>query len=338
MERPRIINITGGRRFGKVWTDEFIAAMEARGELTLLTETGRLDDAEATRLIGEHDIAIVGWDAHPLPTGLADARGELKYVCCYSGTIRSQVPRDLVAAGIPVSNWGDLPAFGIAESAMTLLLSCVHDLGLVRRAQQAGEWGFDTSRVGTLNGLNVGIYGVGVIGRRFVEMLRPFDPRIRAYDPYVAELPDGVDRAGSLDELCDWAEALVIHAGLSDETAGSLGADQLARLPDGGIVINTARGAIIDQDALFAELEAGRLRAGLDVLEPDGELDPEHPLRQADNVVFSFHRLTFEGGDDWPVRPGLTRMQQRVIDQLDRFVAGEQPHFLFDLDRYDRST
>lgn len=338
MDRPRIINITGARRFEKVWSDEFIAALEARGDLTLHTETAPLDDAEVTGLIGEHDVVIIGWDARPLPSLLAERPGDLRYVCCYSGTIRTLVPREIIAAGVPVSNWGDLPAFGIAESAMTLLLTCVHDLGVIRRAQQAGEWGFDTSRVGTLNGLNVGIYGVGVIGRRFAEMLRPFGACLRAYDPYVADLPEGVERADSLDDLCDWAEALVIHAGLSDETAGSIGAEQLARLPDGGIVVNTARGAIIDQPALFAELGTGRLRAGLDVLEPDGRLDPEHPLRQADNVTFSFHRLTFEGGDDWPVRPGLTRLQQRVVDQLDRFVAGDQPHFLFDLDRYDRST
>ena len=103
-------------------------------------------------------------------------------------------------------------------------------------------------------------------------------------------------------------------------------------------MVNTARGAIIDQEALFAELATGRLRAGLDVLEPDGVLDPAHPLRQADNVTFSFHRLTFEGGDDWPPRPGLTRMQQLVVDQLDRFAAGDEPWFVFDTDRYDRST
>ena len=338
MARPRIVNVTGGRRVAKVWTDEFVAALEARGDLTLHTETGPLDDDELTEIVGAHDVAIVGWDAHPLPASLATARGDLAYVCCYSGTIRSLVPRELVEAGVPVSNWGELPAQGIAESAMTLLLACVHDLGVIRRAQRAGEWGFDTSRVGTLAGLRVGIHGLGVIGHRFVEMLRPFGAHVRAHDPYVAELPPGVERAHTVDELCDWADALVIYAGLTDETAGSVGLGQLARLPDGGIVVNTARGAIIDQEALFAELATGRLRAGLDVLEPDGVLDPAHPLRQADNVTFSFHRLTFEGGDDWPPRPGLTRMQQLVVDQLDRFAAGDEPWFVFDTDRYDRST
>lgn len=331
------MHLARGPRFGKVWTPAFMAALERVGRVTFHEHGAQLDDAEAAELIRPHDVAIAGWDTRMLPAELGGDPGALKYVCSYSGTIRPSVPRDLVAAGMPVSNWGDLPAPGIAESAMTLLLTCVHDLARIRRAQEAGEWGYDVSRAGTLNGLAVGIYGLGVIGRRFVEMLRPFGARIRAYDPYATELPDGVERADSLDDLCDWAEALVIHAGLSDETRGSVGAAQLARLPDAGIVVNTARGAIVDQAALFAEVASGRLRAGLDVLEPD-RLDEDEPLRRSENAWFTFHKLTDEGGDPWPPRPGLTRMQRRCVEQIERFAAGETPEFLFDVDRYDRST
>ena len=333
----KIVHVSGGP-LNDVWSDEFIAAIEARGELTIHAETGPLRGDASAELVRPHDVVIVGWNSHGLPKRLAVDPGELKYVLSYSGSIRLAVPRELVEAGMLVSNWGDLPALGIAESAMTLLLTAIHDMRTVRRAQEAGAWGYQSDTAATLNGLAVGIYGLGVIGRQFVEMLRPFGARIRAHDPYVTELPAGVERADSLEALCDWAEALVIHAGLSDETTGSVTADHLGRLLDGGVVINTARGAIIDQDALFAELETGRLRAGLDVLHPDGKLAPDHPLRNADNVTFSFHQLTSEDSDPWPPRPGLSRMQQRVIDQLDRFAAGEKPEFLFDLDRYDRST
>ena len=332
-----IVHLARGPRFDKVWTPAFIDALEAIGPLTFHERGKDLDDEAAAELIRPHDVAIAGWDARLLPVDLAADPGALRYVCSYSGTIRHSVPRELVEAGIPVSNWGDLPAPGIAESAMTLLLTCVHDMARIRRAQESGEWGYDASRAGTLNGLAVGIYGLGVIGRRFVEMLRPFGARIRAFDPYVAELPDGVGRADSLDELCDWSEALVIHAGLSAETHGAVGAPQLARLPDGGVVVNTARGAIIDQAALFAEVANGRLRAGLDVLDPD-RLDADEPLRQSENAYFTFHALTDEGGDAWPVRPGLTRMQQRCVEQVATFAAGGTPEFLFDVDRYDRST
>ena len=132
----------------------------------------------------------------------------------------------------------------------------------------------------------------------------------------------------------DGCEVLVVHAGLSDETRESLRAEHFARLPDGGVVINTARGAILDQKALFEELLAGRLRAGLDVLEPD-HLPEGHPILGLDNCLVTFHQLdTLQ----WPRRPGLTPMQQICVDNVARFVAGEQPEWLYDVDRYHRST
>ena len=166
-----IVHLARGPRFDKVWTPAFIDALEAIGPLTFHERGKDLDDEAAAELIRPHDVAIAGWDARLLPVDLATDPGALRYICSYSGTIRHSVPRELVEAGIPVSNWGDLPAPGIAESAMTLLLTCVHDMARIRRAQESGEWGYDASRAGTLNGLAVGIYGLGVIGRRFVEVI-----------------------------------------------------------------------------------------------------------------------------------------------------------------------
>ena len=348
----RIINVSGGFRIAPVlatpgtndalmptwmrpvWSDEFVAALEERGELTLVDDGHELERAHLLAQLRAHDVAIVGWDAHVLPAELADDPGDLRYICCYSGTIRNYVPRELIASGLTVTNWGDHPAQGVAEAAMTLLLGVLHQVPVLVRTTREGGFGIDPGRSGLVLDLAVGIYGCGVIARRHIEMLRPFRPRIRVFDPYVDDLPDGVERADTLAELCDWAEALVIHAGWSEETDRSVTADHLARLPDGGVVVNTARGGIINQDALFAELESGRLRAGLDVLEPD-ELAPDHPIRRLDNVLLSFHQGESE---NWPVRPGLTRMQRRVLDQLDRFAAGEPLDAVFDLDRYDRST
>lgn len=329
-----IISIRNGTPLEMVWSDEFVGALGALGDLSLHEMGMLMTDDEALALLREHEIAIVGWDARPLPMALAEDPGKLRYVCCYSGTIRGFVPREIVAVGMPVSNWGDLPADEVASGAMALLLAMAHGLPSAHRSQREGAWGYDRSRATLLNGLRVGIYGCGVIGHRFIEMLTPFRAEIRVHDPYVDTLPDGVDRADSLDELCGWSEALVIHAGWSEETHHAVGADQLAGLRDGAIVVNTARGGIIDQDALFAELVSGRLRAGIDTLEPE-VLDPDDPIRPLDNALVTFHEITH---DNWPKRPGLDIRQARAVEQVGRFVAGEQPKWLFDLDRYDRST
>lgn len=217
---------------------------------------------------------------------------------------------------------------------MALLLAVMKEFPAAIRTAREDGWGLKTRTRSTLVDTAVGIYGCGVIARRFIELLRPFGARIRIYDPYVDEVPEDCRRRDSLAALCDESEVLVIHAGLSDETKGSLRAEHLARLPDGAIVINTARGGIVDQRALFAELSSGRLRAGLDVLEPDS-LEPGHPLRLLENVLLSFHQVE---QSTWPRRPGLTPLQQRCLDNLSRFARGETPEWLFDVDRYQRST
>jgi phosphoglycerate dehydrogenase-like enzyme len=329
----KVIALTRAQALTQVWTPEFVEALDGVGEFDLVEHGGDLSDANAAELLRSYDVAIVGWDARPVPEELAASPGQLGYICCYSGTIRAVVPRALVQHGILVSNWGDLPAAGVAEGAVTLLLAVAHQIPRSLRVQQEGGWGFDGSLSTGLRGLAVGVYGYGVIGRRFVEMLRPFGPRLRAFDPYVDVLPEDVEPADSLEELCRWSEALVVHAGLSDETVKSLGRRELALLEDHSIVINTARGDIVDQEALFRELQSGRLRAGLDVLEPD-QLAADHPIRSLDNVILTFHAVSHSA---WPVR-GVDPRHDRVLEQLRRFGRGETPQWLFDTDRYDRST
>lgn len=330
----RILNISNGDRIAAVWTEGFVDSLRALGELRLEENGIALSDGEMAERVRGYDVAIVGWDARPLPALLAEDPGELRYVCCYSGTIRGLVPKSIIEAGIAVSNWGDHPANGVAEAAMALLLAVLKDLPKAIDVARSQKWGVRTRRRGGLAGTRVGLYGCGVIGRRFVELLQPFHSEIRIFDPYAKDLPEGCERAESLDELVDGCEVLVIHAGLSDETTASVRAEHFAQLPDDAVVINTARGAILDQDALFTELISGRLRAGLDVLEPD-YLPADHPILALDNCLLGFHQLDQL---QWPPRPGLTPMQQICVDNLSRFAAGESPEWLFDSDRYDRST
>ena len=330
----RIINVSSGGRLPQVWTEEFVSALRKLGELSLAEHGSELSDEEFAARVREHEVAVVGWDARPLPARLASDPGALRYVCCYSGTIRAVVPRALVEAGLLVSNWGDHPAHGVAEAAMTLLLAVLKEIPRAVDVARASRWGIETRSRGTLEGTRVGIYGCGVIGRRFVELLRPFRARMTLFDPYASSLPEDCERADSLEALCAGSEVLVVHAGLTEETRRSIRAEHLARLPDGAVVVNTARGDIFDQEALFTELASGRLRAGLDVLEPDF-LPPGHPMLTRDNCLLTFHQLDTLG---WPPRPGLTPMQQRCIDNVQRFVDGATPQWLFDLERYDRST
>jgi phosphoglycerate dehydrogenase-like enzyme len=201
--------------------------------------------------------------------------------------------------------------------------------------KRLGGWKIDrASHGGSLEGLNVGVFGCGMIGRRFIELLRPFRAVIRVFDPYLDEPVDGAERVTSLDELFEMSEAIVVHAVWTPETDKVINAERLAKLPDHAVVVNTARGGIIDQDALFAELRSGRLRAALDVLEPD-TLPADHPARQWENLILTAHQV----GMGWPrERPRMGRMHEIALDNLRRWRDGRPLRFVMDPVRYRRST
>lgn len=307
------------------------------GQLTIL-KVSDIPAGDLARRIRECDVYLAGWDSVALPLELAKDPGRLRYICGVTGTMREFVPLELVDAGIPLTNWGDSPAWEVAEGAMLLLLASLKKLH--RRLQffrvGGGYWKTPVDCGGSLLDLNLGIYGCGLIGQRFIEMARPFGPIIRVFDPYMAEVPAGCGRVGTLDELFSASEAIVIHAGLTDETRNSVTSRLLAMLPDGAVVVNTARGGIIDQQALFAELESGRLRAGLDVLEPD-TLAEDHPARKWENLILTGHSISHGAPFD-PAHPKLERRHKVTLENLRRFQAGEPLLWVMDPVRYRRST
>ncbi len=322
----------------KIFTPAFVQALEALGVLSFVNNGDDLSDEQKSGILRATDVALTGWCSSPLPESLATHPGCLKYVCNVTGEMKQWMPSAIIAAGMPVTNWGDAPAYGIAEGAMTLLLAVLKDLHDQILAIRGGQWRLDPEAFGgTLYEADLGIYGCGAIGRRFIEMVRPFGPVIRVFDPYCAELPGGCIRADSRRDLFAASQVIAIHAGLTDETRHSVTAELLALLPRHGVVINTARGGIVDQDALFAELRSGRLRAGLDVLEPDA-LPEDHEARQWPNCLLTAHHIH----RGWPAHgqpPRKLQPMHRVcLDNLERFARGEALRFLMDPTRFGRST
>jgi phosphoglycerate dehydrogenase-like enzyme len=334
----RLLHLAAGRARPEVWTDAFRAALAEVGDLTMVEQAARLSEAERARLIRGYDVLLTSWGAAPVPAMVAREPGELRYVCHITGEVRAHVPLAIIAAGILVTNWGDAAAGGMAEGAMALLLTAVKALHARIQEVRQGGWRLEAAACGgTLEGLKIGLYGCGAVGRRFVEMLRPFRPVVRIYDPYVADLPEGCQRVGTLAALFGVSETIAIHAALTEETRGSVTGELLARLPDGGVLVNTARGAIVDQRALFAELARGRLRAGLDVI--DGEpLDRTHPARRWENLVLGCHQIAClrppVGHQVIPLGP----MHRICLDNLRRFAGGHRPQFVIDTTRYRLTT
>ncbi len=316
----------------------FRSALSRVCHLTEVAAQEPLPLEERLALMRAHQVYLAARMSSPLPRELLEDFGQLRYLCAVIGSIRHLVDREFLQRGLVVTNWGDAPAAGVAEGALTLLLAVLKDLRHQTCLIERGGWQMDLrSHGGSLFGMHVGLYGCGLIGCRFLDLLRPFGCTVRVFDPYVAELPADVLRAASLEEMFAASQVVVIHAGLTAETRGTVTARLLAMLPDNGILINTARGGIVDQEALFAELASGRLRAGLDVLEPDS-LPEGHPARRWDNLILTAHQVASSGqtGDREPEELDLPR--RYAVENLKRFALGQPLEWVITPALYDRMT
>jgi phosphoglycerate dehydrogenase-like enzyme len=198
---------------------------------------------------------------------------------------------DLVAAakkGIPVCNCPDYGTTDVADHAIALYLALVRGITFFQdalRADAVKGWDWTAPPlIGRVRGNCFGIIGMGRIGTATARRARAFDMPVLFYDPYVPdgqELALGFERTRSLEDLLERADVVSLHAPLTDETRRMIDAAALARMRKNAILVNTARGGIVDIDALYGALKSGRIAgAGLDVL-PQEPPDPAHPLMRA---------------------------------------------------------
>ena len=197
------------------------------------------------------------------------------------------------AAGVLVVNQAGGNAEAVAEHTMAMILSLLKRIGESDRKLRRGWTGARTDLLGrNLEGRTVGIVGIGYIGMRMSAICRDiFSCRVLAFDPYVA--PEEIERRKaeptSFHDLLAESEILTIHCPLTRETEGMIGEAELAQLPDGALLISTARGGIIDEPALVAALDSGKIAgAGLDVWDREPP-PPDHPLLAFDTVIASPH-------------------------------------------------
>ncbi len=183
---------------------------------------------------------------------------------------------DALPAGVAFANATGVHEGPAAEIGMALLLAAQRDLPRFVRQQDAGEWRGGFTR--GLAGLRVVVLGAGGLGNALVDRLLPFGARpVRVGRSRRIDARGEVAATSELPRLLPTADAVVICLPLDDGTRGLVDAGFLARMPDHALLVNIGRGAIVDTDALLAELTAGRLRAALDVTEPE-PLPVGHPL------------------------------------------------------------
>jgi len=220
----------------------------------------------------------------------------------------------LVPPGVTLCNAAGLHDTSTAELAIALALASGRHLDDFARNQIAGAWRFEWGRA--LADQRVLIIGYGHIGQAIERRLDGFEvASVTRVARHARTGPPEVRPIDELHRLLPQADVTFLIAPHTPQTEGMIGAAELALLPDGALLVNVARGRLVDTDALVAELETGRIRAALDVTDPE-PLPPDHPLWRQPGALISPH----VGGASSAFFPRADRL---IAAQLNRFMAGQ---------------
>lgn len=274
-----------------------------------------IDDGD----ISDTEVLLTSWGAPRLDAEMLDRMPRLRAVVHAAGSVQGLVSDELWERGITVTSAADANAVPVAEYTFaSIILAFKRAFVHMRSPFEVLGWGdlVGSRRYGSV-GRTVGIVGFSRIGRRVVRMLRQLDDvRIFVSDPFVS--PEAVAAAGAelvpLEEMLGRVDVLSLHAPALPETHHMIGRAELAALRDGATVINTARGWILDHDALFEECAAGRIDAVLDVTEPD-PLPADAPLRALPNVALTPHIAGSMGAE-------ARRLADSALDDVETLLHG----------------
>ncbi|GGN22957.1 hydroxyacid dehydrogenase [Streptomyces fuscichromogenes] len=275
------------------------------------------DPAAASELAGT-EVLITGWGCPHLGPDALAAAPRLSAVLHAAGSVRSLVGETLWSRGVAVSSAVTGNAVPVAEYTLAMILLAGKDAFTHRerfRDTHAYPGPAETVAIGNV-GRRIGVIGASRVGRRLLELLRPFDFEVLLHDPYVdaAEAAELGCRLLPLEDLLRRSDIVSLHAPDIPETHHMLDRARLALVRDGGVFINTSRGALVDHAALTDELLSGRLHAVLDVTEPE-PLPADSPLYTLPNVFLTPHIAGSLGNE-------LERLGRIVVAELERMAAG----------------
>jgi phosphoglycerate dehydrogenase-like enzyme len=278
-------------------------------------------DPSVAEALGRAEILVTGWGCPHIGESVLTATPRLRTVLHAGGSVRHLVGEPFWERGLTISSAVQANALPVAEYTLAAILLAGKDAFGLRerfRAEHVYPAPTEYAAVGNL-GRRVGLIGASRVGRRVLELLRPFDLSVSLYDPYVsaAEAAELGAVPLEIEELLRISDIVSVHAPDTPQTHRMLDRERLALIPDGGVLINTSRGALIDHTALTEELVSGRIGAVLDVTDPE-PLPADSPLYRLPNVFLTPHIAGSLGNE-------LARLGGTVVTELERITTGLPP-------------
>ncbi len=275
---------------------------------------------EATRILNEVEVLVTGWGCPLIDETVLSTAPRLRLIAHAAGTVKNHLSPAVWKRGVQVTTAAQANAGPVADYTLAFILlagkrafSAAAQLARDQGNFRSSSLGDDTGNCGT----TVGIIGASRVGRLVLERLRPFKHDVLLATPELSgqEAAELGATLVPLDELMRRSSIVSLHAPALEETKGMIDRRRLKSMPNGATFINTARGALVDHDALREEVMSGRLNAVLDVTDPE-PLPTGDPLYTLPNVFLTPHIAGAMGNE-------LSELGRYIVREIERYAAGE---------------
>lgn len=329
-----LITAPRGEVFDRYFPETVLRQLNAMGEVALNPYERNFTSDELKVALADTDIVITHWGTPQITGELLEHAPCLKLMAHATGTVAHIASEAFYEREIPVLSANAIMAEYVAEAVLGYMIAAAHKMRQLDQITRDDRWEnkMTATRQKSLLGGRIGLIGLGTIARRLLDMLAPFNCSVFVYDPYASK---EMLHRWPFAELCDFATAMSqpvvsIHAAQTPETYHMIDANALRLMPDDGILINSARGSLVDTEALLAELRVGRLYAVLDVYEQEGTGKvPRELLSMKDNTLLQPHMAC---------APVTWEMTQGIVDDIRRFLNNEPLKLQVSLQQYRLMT
>lgn len=266
------------------------AELEAMGEVDWNESEGQLSPGELAERIADADVCVTGWGCPRLDADVLRGAARLRIIAHTGGSVGTLVDDTAYDRGIYVVSGNELYAKSVAEGVIGYALASLRDIPRYVDVMRREGWSLPGWQSEGLFGRTVGLVGFGAVARHLVPLLHAFEAKVKVYADHVTpeeEAGCGIEKV-SLEEVCSTCEIVSLHTSATPENYHMIDENMLSLLQDGALLINTARGMVMDEAALARQAATGRFRAVLDVYETE-PLPMDSPLRGLDNVMLIPH-------------------------------------------------
>lgn len=332
--RPKLAFALAADKTKYVFDQRALARLADTCDIVSSEPLGEFSSAKAKAVLAEIDILVTGWGCPQVTPEVVKAAPNLKLIAHAAGTVKYTLSPAVYAAGISVTHAADANAVPVAEFTLASIIFAnkrVFEMRDLYRQDNSRRTSYALTNepIGNYQRV-VGLIGASRIGRKVAKFLEALDYTVLLSDPFVRPddpITQSVELV-ELDTLMARSDVVSVHAPSLPTTREMIGAHQLKLMQNGATLINTARGAVIDEAALIAELQTGRIQAIIDVTDP--EIPPESsPLYTLPNVFLTPHIAGAIGTE-------RLRLGEMVVDEIERFVSGRPMQFIVEPEALER--